>query len=226
MTSDAVLGHIAYRLLNAPVLPYPFPHVYVENVFPADFYAHLLTNLPPAGDYSESTAGYHGRQFAEPSNADVFDRFNTKEWLKIATGPFRHDIQARFQSSPPIRTDLRLIRDCENYSIGPHTDAPWKILSYLFYLPSDESLIQHGTSIYLPKEPSFRCVGGPHHKFSAFNRIFTAPFKPNSLLAFFKTDYSFHGVEPITIQCQRDLLLWNLYAAVKPSSHGKDQAPD
>lgn len=212
--NDAVLGHIAYRLLNTPVRRYPFPHVYVENVFPDDFYARLIANLPPEGDYSESTSRYNGRQFAEPSSADDFDRFNTTEWLKIACTPFKQDIMARFQTTPQIHTDLRLIRDHENYSIGPHTDAPWKILSFLFYLPPDDSLKQHGTSIYLPKEPSFRCIGGPHHKFDYFSRIFTAPFLPNSLLAFFKTDYSFHGVEPITIPCQRDLLLWNLYDSV------------
>lgn len=211
---DAVLGHLAYKICNAPVHRFPFPHIYVENVFPDDFYARLIANLPPEGDYSESTARYNGRQFADPASTDIFDRFNTQEWLSIACSPFKHDIQARFQTAPQVHTDLRLIRDHENYAIGPHTDAPWKVLSYLFYLPSDDSLKQHGTSIYLPHDPTFRCIGGPHHKFDRFTRIFTAPFVPNSLLAFFKTDFSFHGVEPITIPCQRDLLLWNLYDSV------------
>ena len=209
--NDPVLGHLAYKLLNAQVHSFPFPHIYVENIFPDDFYARLLADLPPEGDYSESTARYNGRQFAEPSSADDFDRFNTRDWLNIATAPFHRDIKSRFQTSPKIHTDLRLIRDHKNYSIGPHTDAPWKILSYLFYLPSDNSLKPYGTSIYLPKDPSFRCVGGPHHDFKHFNRIFTAPFRPNSLFAFFKTDFSFHGVEPIPVECQRNLLLWNLY---------------
>lgn len=214
-----LLGHLAYKIVNAPVQIWPFPHIYVRDVFPDDFYAEMLANLPSAGDYSESTTRYNGRQFADPTKIDIFSTLNTPSFEGIASAPFERFISKRFSGSLSTYTDLRLIRDRENYSIGPHTDAPWKILSYLFYLPPDSYLSEHGTSIYLPRDPSFRCPGGPHHPFDQFTRIATAPFEPNTLLAFFKTNYSFHGVEPITIPCQRDLLLWNLYD--KAARNGK-----
>ena len=43
----------------------------------------------------------------------------------------------------------------------------------------------------------------------------TAPYKPNSLLAFLRSDISFHGVEPLSEQdvasCSRDLIQYVIY---------------
>jgi hypothetical protein len=43
----------------------------------------------------------------------------------------------------------------------------------------------------------------------------TAPYRPNSLLAFERSDSSFHGVEPLAEQdvvaCNRDLIQYVLY---------------
>ncbi len=214
-----LLGHLAYKICNAPVQHFPFPHIYVPEVFPPDFYSEILASLPSEGDYSNGSANYNGRKFADPTRIGLFDALNSPEFVRIAYTPFKPYIDKRFSAGLNVHTDLRLVRDRQNYAIGPHTDAPWKVLSFLFYLPPNDSLREHGTSIYLPNDPSFRCPGGPHHKFSDFTNIYTAPFLPNSLFAFFKTDYSFHGVEPITIACQRDVLLWNLYDSA--ARHGK-----
>lgn len=65
----------------------------------------------------------------------------------------------------------------------------------------------------MPKDPNFRCPGGPHYPHEGFERLKTLPFLPNSLFAFVKTDNSFHGVEPIgDANCRRWLLLYDLYA--------------
>lgn len=207
-----LLDQLSYTICNAPVRLWPFPHIYVENVFPQQDYDQILANLPSDTNYDSGKSSYHGRRFADPTKLDPLCELDTPEFAHIGISPFRHFILKRFgQSKPQFHTDLRLVRDCENYSIGPHTDAPWKVLSYLFYLPPDTSLRPYGTSIFTPKDSSFVCPGGPHHSFDQFHKIFTAPFLPNSLFAFFKTEYSFHGVETITIPCQRDVLLWNLY---------------
>ena len=52
-----------------------------------------------------------------------------------------------------------------------------------------------GTSIY--EHPHLRCEGFKHHSFEGFKKVFTAPFIPNSLFGFLKSDISFHGVDPI-----------------------------
>ena len=47
MSSSAEL-HALYRISNEPVREFPYPHVYVRDVFPADFYRRMRELLPPA----------------------------------------------------------------------------------------------------------------------------------------------------------------------------------
>lgn len=205
--------HVVFRLRNATVSHYPYSHFYVENVFPPDFYAELLANLPN-DSYSESGTNYHGRQFADPSAISILSFMHTQEFMQSVIQVFAHEIRMKYHSDRGVQIthDLRLVRDKQAYQIGPHTDAAWKLVSLLFYLPPDNSLESLGTSIYMPKDASFECKGGPHHKFDAFNQVWTAPFRPNSCFGFFRTNTSFHGVEPITIPCERNVLLYNLYS--------------
>ena len=39
-------AHIAYEFGNARIRDFPFPHFYLENVFPVDFYEKIQLNLP------------------------------------------------------------------------------------------------------------------------------------------------------------------------------------
>jgi hypothetical protein len=209
---EEVLGHLAYKIANAVVNPFPFPHIYVENVFPRKYYDDLLNCLPAAHEYAGVEGKYKGRIFHE-GDLPILEPLRSQNWVDIATFSFKKEIGKKWGTTPRCSTDLRLVLDGENYSIGPHTDARFKILSFLFYLPNLTTTEDLGTSIYLPKQQDFRCEGGPHYRHEDFVEIYRAPFRSNSLLAFFKTDFSFHGVEPITIPCRRDVLLWNLYGS-------------
>jgi hypothetical protein len=85
----------------------------------------------------------------------------------------------------------------------------------LFYLAPDERAAHLGTSLYRPKTPGFTCPNSVHYPFEDFVRVKTAPYKPNSLLAFVRSDSSFHGVEPLSEQdiaaCSRDLIQYVIY---------------
>lgn len=212
--NEAVFNHVCYQIRNAVVRPWPFPHFYIEDVFPDAFYKQLRASLPAADHYESGASGYNGRKFADPAQDGSLDGFQSEEFLRAVVDPFIPSFQKRFPDGHfTPKTDLRLVLDGQNYAIGPHTDARWKIVSLLFYLPEDYALERLGTGIYIPRDRSFRCPGGPHHKFDAFEPVWRAPFRPNSCFGFFKTDFSFHGVPPITIPCRRDVLLWNLYDA-------------
>ena len=204
--------HVTYRLRNAIVSSYPYPHFYVENVFPDQFYRDLLTSLPDAKSYSERTTRYHGRQFADPNENPALAFMNSSGFLSQIMQIFMPWVEHRYGNNKlELFHDLRLVRDGQGYQIGPHTDAAWKLVSLLFYLPDDYALDRLGTSIYTPKDPKFTCPGGPHHPFPNFNLVYTAPFVPNTCFGFWKTNQSFHGVEPITIPCTRNVLLYNVY---------------
>ena len=204
--------HVTYQLRNSIVKSYPYPHFYCENVFPEHFYRELLSSLPVSELYSEKTNRYHGRQFADPNENPALSFMNSSEFLSNILRIFMPWVENRYGNNKlELFHDLRLVRDGQGYQIGPHTDAAWKLVSLLFYLPGDYALERLGTSIYTPKDPNFTCQGGPHHPFSNFNLIYTAPFAPNTCFGFWKTNQSFHGVEPITIPCTRNVLLYNIY---------------
>jgi hypothetical protein len=103
------------------------------------------------------------------------------------------------------------MKDLSDYSIGPHTDHPIRVLTLLFYLPFTNELSHLGTSVYHPRNISFECEGFHHYPFQDFIRLFTAPFHPNSMFGFIKTNRSFHGVEPIAQKgIERNLLSYYL----------------
>jgi hypothetical protein len=119
-------------------------------------------------------------------------------FLSTLLNKFESQVRQRFAGEQPrIFKEAMLVDDRTRYSLGPHSDSPAKVITLLFYLPADDSRPHLGTSIYVPRDPAFRCPGGPHHPFEFFERVTTMPYLPNTLFAFFKTDNSFHGVEPI-----------------------------
>jgi len=230
--------HVRYRIANTPILEYPFPHQFVTSVFPTDFYAQLLDALPPTefyrplaetGTISEQNAyrerlvcdlvdieereaeRNQGHLFADLAawlSGDSFRDFLIERYRKHLIKRF--GANSRLSLAPNI--DARFIRDFSRYHIGPHTDSERKLVSLLFYLPRDESLQHLGTSVYAHVDRSFRCAGGPHYEFGDFKQVTRAPYIPNSLFMFFKTDLAFHGVEPITDEnVERNLLLYNIY---------------
>ena len=234
---------LIYNVANAPIQMFPYPHIVVRDVFPADFYRRMRENLPPRDAYK--TLKELGRvQGKDTDTRTVFPLVRdavaalpepcrsfwheTAEWLlggsfgKIVLQKFAPLLAQRFPNpqAVPFDQEVLVIQDSTNYSLGPHTDVPQKVLSFLFYLPADDSHSHLGTSMYLPRDPAFTCPGGPHHGFEKFIRLLTVPYVPNTLFAFMKGPNSFHGVEPILEPgIERALMLYDIYveeAAVAP----------
>jgi hypothetical protein len=233
--SSAVEQHVIYRIANAPLREYPYPHLYVESVFPDEFYRSVRKYWPDGASMAslaESgrvTPGAYPDRFILPFAAEEIEKlprekrdfwrdfgswFLGDRFMRALLQKFSSDIQRRFGSAlhrQSFQVDSLIVRDRVNYQLGPHTDAARKVLSFLFYCPRDASMNHLGTSIYEPVDPGFRCPGGPHYPHDRFIRVATMDYRPNSLFAFFKTDNSFHGVEPIIDDgVRRDLLLYDV----------------
>jgi len=233
MSSGADL-HVLYRIGNTPVLEYPYPHILVRDVFPADFYRELRENLP-APEAMQSLAslgrvtgtGYPARSVMplKRENVEKLPPRQREFWMGVAgwllgdafgtmmIRKFAPWLQERLGdlSKVGFADEALILRDHTDFSLGPHTDSPSKVLAFLFYLPPDDSMARLGTSIYMPKDPAFVCPGGPHHKHADFRLMQTMPYLPNTLFAFMKTDNSFHGVEPIDEpNIRRDLLCYDI----------------
>ncbi len=229
---------LLYNILNVPGRVWPHRHIFSRPVFSDPFYVALRAHLPPADAYTP--LGATGKAAAEdygmragflldaPHKARVspalaafwqalFDQVLDAEFAETLVAHFHDQIAARLaaEGSPwptEIKRDLLLVRDSSSDGVKIHTSDPKNLLTLLFYLPEDDRYAECGTSLYLPKARAFRCWGGPHYPFAAFDRVWTAPFLPNSLFLFVKTNDSFHGVAPIQIAgLRRDLMLFYIH---------------
>ena len=158
MSADVSL-YVLYQIVNAPIRMFPFPHIYVENVFPADYYREMRERLPSreafktlnalgrvAEDYPESRLVLPVTQQDLERVAESVRGF----WSEVAGwmlgGNFGGGMIAKFGEFIQQRLgDLRqarfhdealLVQDYTTYALGPHTDSPAKVLSFLFYLPT------------------------------------------------------------------------------------------
>jgi hypothetical protein len=232
MSSRAEL-HLTYKVANAPINVFPFPHFYVEDVFPADYYARMQRMLPepaamlPIGAVRNTVT--NKERFVLELKDEQLQRLpadkrafweELRGWMVGGTlapmllRKFGSYVVQRFEGRKDVAyyDEALLVQDTTNYRLGPHTDAPRKVITLLFYLPPDTSQAHLGTSIYLPNDREFRCPGGPHHARESFERLWTMPFLPNSLFVFLKNDRSFHGLEPVADpDTRRWLLLYDVF---------------
>ena len=218
-----MIEHVSRKIKEVQLNPDPFSHFYIPDIFPQDFYWEMLDNLPPKDRYSLPQRIVNpgperlicdADKLALPFWDALTAKFLSNDFAQVLIDKFRPDFLNRFgNKNLRFGSDTRLVRDFENYQIKPHTDTPLKAISLLFYLPEEASMEHLGTSVFVPKDQSFRCAGQGRHPFEQFEKVYTAPFLPNSMFGFFKTDYSFHGVEPIKAKnIERNVFLYNLYA--------------
>lgn len=236
---SSLLDHFANRLREAEVSLDPFPHYCLENVFPDDYYQLLLKNLPVSDSYENlyEVTTLKLDHFRHRDQRDMndgwtdklpagqkkfWDRFDSwflgGELAQAVLKTFLEQMRARFGSEigwPEVSVESQLIRHRAGYFLGPHSDLHTKLVVLLVYLAPDETAAHLGTSLYRPKDPDFTCPNSTHYPFADFVKVKTAPYKPNSLLAFFRSDVSFHGLEPLSdsdVQSSgRDLIQYVLY---------------
>jgi hypothetical protein len=224
IAAAAPLEHCVARLKESKVELEPYPHYYLENILPDAYYRSLLDHLPAGGAYQNlfEITDLKLEHFRHRDQRDLndgwtetlsdelknfWDSFN--EWFlgpdfaRAVLDSFAGPLQSRFGPSdswPEVSVESQLIRHRAGYFLGPHSDLYTKLVVLLIYLPVDNSAAHLGTSLYRPKDPGFSCANSTHYPFADFIKVKTVPYKPNSVLAFLRSDVSFHGVEPLSEQ--------------------------
>jgi len=201
-------------LRDASVRLWPFPHVFVRDIFSSAFYNILYNALDgvekdfiPLNETGRVTRNYSDQRFVRRSLGEVHDALTQILSLPV----LGEQLLAKFfvTGIQNLHDEILVIRDFPGYSLGPHTDSPSKVISCLFYLARDDARPWLGTTFYVPKDRARTCPGCLHHAVTEFDRVFTFDYVPNAMLAFVKSDVSFHGVEPFT-EGQRNLLLYDI----------------
>ena len=209
------LEHLISRLRSAKVEPDPFPHYFVEHVFPEDYYRELLHNLPSSDVYEnlyevtdlkldhfrhrdqrDMDQGWTDRL---PTEQKIFwESFN--QWFLSAELAQAVMKSFGWETWPAVSIESQFIRHRAGYFLGPHSDLYTKLVVLLLYLAPDDKAEHLGTSLYRPKQAGFSCPDSKHYPFEDFLRVKTLPYRPNSLLAFARSNVSFHGLEPLSEQ--------------------------
>lgn len=228
---DEVRRDLVRKIETAPMELSPSPHFIIDDVYDPDLYRGMLKNWPHIELFQKLSdmgrVSYDVERFAILFNKENFARLPEnigKFWGMIWDWVINHpEIQEafvrRFEAvsgkswlgAGAYFGDGLLISDRTTYRINPHTDMPHREVTVLYYMPEDESQIKYGTSFYRPKKAGFECPQGLHHDRDLFDEVVRLEFLPNRMMAFIRTNTSFHGVEPIEDEgVDRHLLIYNL----------------
>jgi len=216
-----VLAHWQQEFGSTVVTDEPFQHLYSQNIWPQDVYVELLRLLPPRDLYQPLNIKQWVSKSGESTRdscylSETIDRMDPERagfWTQIALAitsdsfkrlvfnKFKRDVALRLNVAPN-RVDeanmfigISLIRDMEDYCLKPHPDGQPRVVTAQFYLPTDTSQKDLGTSIYEAVPLTQQLFSG------RFREVKRMPFLPNSGYAFAVNDQpkrrSLHGRELI-----------------------------
>ena len=220
---NLVLTHMVSAVNRAQASDEPYSHVYIENVFPQDFYERICTSLPDTTLYSPQNikvwvrpdgTSTRDRLFVTSDAISNIDEDRRELWRTVSSlltsaalkkAVFRRvakDLAFRFAIDETevdgIQSHPRLVllRDTDQYRIKPHPDGLETIVTMQFYFPENDHQEQLGTSLYRQRPLWERTLG--KGKFEEVKRF---PFRPNSAYAFVVNNRrgkrSWHGVERV-----------------------------
>lgn len=232
MTSE--IQNICKSINKSELFNDPFDHLYINNFFSNNFYKNLLKFLPAKDQYvqinktSSVSPDYPDERFIYNITPESFEKFKGEQKLffgevvnSLMSKEFYNQVTQKFFNSSlnvnpqDLNIRIALVKDLTKYNLGAHTDSPSKFMTFLFYLPVDDSHKHIGTSLYQLKNSSSKGIASSEH-YSAedtkelFIEKKLAEFLPNSVLIFPRTNLSYHGVSSINVgSYERNLLLLN-----------------
>ena len=217
---DNLIAALSKRLSNAEVREFPYPHFFIPDVFPQHWFDGIRAAMPenlsyastdPRRTSNEAALQFRRRINLSESDIDFLPETSKATWdcvraaltsqeFALAVKQLLSDhLVGRYGTTDlETRTRVELIRDQEGYLINPHTDAPHKIITLLFYLPPDNQHMELGTSVYVPKDGTFTSEAGTQFNPVDFEEVYRAPFQSNSVFGFMKNERSFHGRQLIS----------------------------
>ena len=228
------IENICQSINNSKLYDDPFDHLYINNFFSENFYNRLLEFLPKKDQYTQInktksvSADYPDERYIYNITPESFENFYPEQ--KVFFGELVNSLmslqfynkiigkffQNNFSVSPKdLNLRMALVKDFTKYNLGAHTDHSSKFMTFLFYLPTDNSHKHIGTSLYkLKKSENKNISSSEHYSEKDTKELFVekklAEFLPNSVLIFPRTNSSYHGVSSINVgSYERNLLLLN-----------------
>lgn len=154
---------------RTPLRPWPFPHVYLEALFPPAYYRLLRDRLPRIERYRELTHrdamrrdGRSARRkfYLFPEHIALLPAEQRRFWLPLSRALRSRTLEEAFKRKFQAPLERRfgrpvehlrfhpvpmLLRDIDGYRIGIHGDSLGKAITVQLYLPPDDSQAHLGT---------------------------------------------------------------------------------
>ena len=117
-----------------------------------------------------------------------------------------------------LSIDALLISDQHGYKLPPHTDAPYKLFTFILYCGELVESRELGTVLYRPLDQGLAKAQEIHHDPSLFRVVKVVDYRSNRGLYFQRTNLSFHGVEHRSPSfVERSLIMITGYIGGPPS---------
>jgi hypothetical protein len=200
-------NQLMYQIKNCQIRTWPWYHVIFDSVFTNTDYFELIKNLPDKSCLSNIKNVHNSLFFTDYSeNRFVLDDVNKitnpnqqQFWAEIykqlTDGMLCQTVIEKFHDLLVLRMGgddfngysdfydtVELTLDTAGYDLKPHPDAFDKVFSIVINLSSKNP--DQGTAIYASENTR--------------DLIFQSAFLPNTGFGIFRTDDSWHGVEPTT----------------------------
>lgn len=208
--------HLDKKIEKAKVEIYPFPHIIIEDIFPDHIYEKIQNNWPSSDEFIGN-----GPRAILPVTNGCLECTKLTTPQKVFWHVFGETIVNRyikpkliFKLSPYINwkyklenfeyenlnylqdfTNLRqdcLVQDRSDYCIPSHIDQLNIFAAVILYLPADYDHQDFGTHLLegSPCEDPNAIYHGQNWKLGK-----KIPYRPNTLLCFLQSPYSWHRVE-------------------------------
>ena len=160
---------------SKPIDQSPFPHIYIEEIFPPDYYRALLQRIAAVGRFVPTLYPGVGVDLSAKTFRDyglTCENFAADDELAplhafLKSNRFTRTLLEKFSASNSWsghgsavpaekhahfadgRDDFACVfdlhKDLPGYEITPHADVTSKIITFLFYFTPDESINKFGT---------------------------------------------------------------------------------
>ena len=231
--SERIVHHALDAIARARDCADPFPHLELENFFPAEAYDAMLDHMPDAADYRAMSGRSREARLADGTptrtKIDLLPEFirhleapQRAAWEPVGRAlccdavreAFRRRLAAglsrRFGHGHERRRMYPipvLTRDVPGYRIGIHPDTVRKAMTVQLYLPRDGSIRHVGTSFH-------RRVAAGKDGFEEARRV---PFLPNGGYAFAVGEDTWHSVATLGPEvATRDSILLTYFTDETP----------
>lgn len=178
---DLAFSKVMEEIVAEPIATEPFPHIYIQDIFPASYYRQLLNRIDVVGNfvpvvYPGVGVDLEAKNFREYGlTCDNFreDKQLSRLHTFLESEQFARLLLSKFAATDSwgergsaipeeknkyfregrsnFTTVFDLHKDLAGYEISPHPDTPSKIITFLFYLTPNDHLRNFGTFLCTPK---------------------------------------------------------------------------